>query len=53
MTQYLTGKPFSVPTCPSGEMSTEEYFVRVGALVWCPACDKNVSAPHAKCPKAK
>jgi hypothetical protein len=50
MTQYLTGRPFSNPTS-SGKISDEEYFVRVGALKHCEACNKNVAINH-KCPKA-
>jgi hypothetical protein len=49
MTQYLSGKPFSVTTS-AGKLSDEEYFIRVGAIVRCEACGKNVSSPH-KCPK--
>jgi hypothetical protein len=45
MTQYLTGHPFTVPVCP-GKLTTEEYFVRVGALKYCEACKKNVAIKH-------
>ena len=31
VTQYLTGKPFSAPVS-TGKMTSEEYFIRVGAL---------------------
>lgn len=47
MTKYLSPQPFSAPVSP-GNLTTEEYFLRVGALVHCEECGKNVSAPH-KC----
>ena len=31
MTQYLTGKPFTVAVAPK-KMTAEEYFIAVGAL---------------------
>lgn len=53
MTQYLTGHPFTVPVC-SKKMSTEEYFLKVGALKWCDGCNKNVAITHkhveGRCP---
>lgn len=45
MTKYLSSQPFSAPVSP-GNLTTEEYFLRVGAIVFCEKCDKNVSAPH-------
>jgi len=51
MTQYLSGKPFSVPTS-SGKLSEEEYFLRVGLIVYCESCKRNVAAPHKNCPCA-
>lgn len=45
MTKYLNPQPFSAPVSP-GNLTAEEYFVRVGALVFCHACGKNVAAPH-------
>jgi hypothetical protein len=50
VTKYLNGKPFTEPVS-SGKLTTEEYFVRVGALVFCHACNKNVAVSHA-CPYA-
>ena len=49
VTKYLSGRPFT-ESASNGKMTDEEYFIRVGALVYCPACEKNVSAPH-DCPK--
>jgi hypothetical protein len=48
MTKYLNPQPFSAPTS-TGKMTAEEYFIAVGALVYCPACGKAVSNPH-QCP---
>jgi hypothetical protein len=32
VTQYLTGKPFSVAVSPKKKLTAEEYFIAVGAL---------------------
>ena len=45
MTQYLTGKPFSAPVS-KGNMTSEEYFIRVGAIKYCPVCKKNKAENH-------
>jgi hypothetical protein len=45
MTKYLTGKPFSV-ACSRGNLTDTEYFVRVGALVYCPTCKTEKAPQH-------
>lgn len=47
MTKYLNPQPFSVSVSP-GNLTTEEYFLRVGALIRCEECGKNLSPSH-KC----
>jgi hypothetical protein len=32
LTQYLTGKPFTVAVAPKNKLTAEEYFIAVGAL---------------------
>lgn len=50
MTKYLNPQPFSAPVSP-GNLTAEEYFLRVGALVRCEECGRNVSPSH-KCYRA-
>jgi hypothetical protein len=45
--QYLTNKPFSV-ACSPGHLTDREYFIAVGALVFCPICD-DYKAPKHEC----
>lgn len=50
--KYATGKPFSVSVSP-GNLTAREYFIRVGALTYCPKCDDYRGPTHDCQPNAK
>lgn len=52
MTKFMTGKPFSVPVS-RGNLTDRDYFIRVGALIYCPKCDDYRGPNHACKPSPK
>lgn len=53
MTQYLTGRPFSTPTCANSKMTDLQYQIAVGTLKFCPTCAEYVAQPGHVCPEVE